>query len=248
MKTTLITGANKGLGLEFVRQLSGSGWYVHACCRNPEQATELNALAEQSAGRISVHTLDVGDFAGIDALANAFKGKPIDLLLNNAGIIDTVPTSFSEGSRTTLQALGNINYEGWSEVFRINVIGTMRVTEAFLENVAASDQKTIVMISSVMGSITACDPDKFPPGGGIYVYRSSKAALNMVARNLAADIKARDMVVLSLNPGWVKTKMGGEGGMFTPEVSVGNMINVINNSTLADTGSFISHDGTRLTW
>jgi NAD(P)-dependent dehydrogenase (short-subunit alcohol dehydrogenase family) len=248
MPTALVTGASKGLGLEFVRQLAASGWRVHACCRSPQSADSLRALARDAGEHVEVQQLDIDDFASIDELATRFSDEKIDLLINNAGIIDTVPTSFSESSRTTVQALGGINYDGWADVMRTNVVGTMRMAEAFLPNVEASEGKTIVMISSIMGSITANDPDAFPPGGGIYVYRSSKAALNMVARTLAADLKARGITVLSLNPGWVKTDMGGKDAMFTPEMSVGNMLSVVGASSIADTGTFISHDGRRLPW
>ncbi|MCJ8159018.1 SDR family oxidoreductase [Sphingomonas sp. LaA6.9] len=248
MATVLITGANRGLGLEFARQFSVQGWHVHACCRSPDQAGELAELANAAADRFTVHALDIDDFSTVDALASRLGGVPVDLLINNAGILDNRPVSFSEGARSSLQALGAIDYEGWGQVFHVNVIGPMRVTEALLSNVLASTVKKIVMISSIMGSITASDPDAFPPGGGVYIYRTTKAALNMIARNLAADLKARGVIVLSVNPGWVKTEMGGEDGMFTPETSVANMIKAIEASDLASTGSFISHDGTRLPW
>jgi NAD(P)-dependent dehydrogenase (short-subunit alcohol dehydrogenase family) len=248
MPSVLITGANSGLGLEFTRQFLGLGWQLHACCRKPEKAEDLGELGKSAPDRLRVHAVDLADFASIDSLASKLAGAPIDLLINNAGIMDTEPADFSEESRGKIQALGALNYSGWGEVFRVNVVGTTRLTETVLPNLQAGNQRKIVMISSIMGSIEASSPNRFPPGGGLYLYRSSKAALNMVARNLAADLASHGFTVLSLNPGWVKTAMGGKDAMLDPETSVGNMIRVMTETTPSDNGSFISHDGARLPW
>jgi NAD(P)-dependent dehydrogenase (short-subunit alcohol dehydrogenase family) len=248
MPSALITGANRGLGLEFVRQFEARGWHVHAGCRQPDAAVALNTLAAASAGRINVHRLDLGDHASIERIASTLRHTPIDLLLNNAGTIGTSGERFSEQSRKTLQAFGHLDYGEWLEVLRVNVIGTAKVTEAFAEHVAASQRKCIVMISSVMGSITWNDRNRFPPGGGIYLYRSSKAALNMVARTLAADLHARGITVLTLNPGWVKTDMGGSDGLFETSDSVGRMMKRMDEASLDRSGSFLSHDGAEIPW
>ena len=130
MPSALITGANSGLGLEFARQFLGLGWQLHACCRKPENAQDLRELGNSAPDRLHVHAVDLADFASIDSLASNLAGAPIDLLINNAGIMDTEPADFSEENRGKIQALGGLNYFGWSEVFRINVIGTARLTEA----------------------------------------------------------------------------------------------------------------------
>lgn len=248
MPSVLITGANTGLGLEFTRQFLGMGWSVHACCRKPERANDLSELGRTASERLRIHPVDLADFGSIESLATRLAGAPIDLLINNAGVMDTTPTDFSEENRGKVQVFGALNHSGWSEVFRINVIGTTRLTEVILPNLQAGGQRKIVMISSIMGSIEACSPNRFPPGGGLYLYRSSKAALNMVARNLAADLASQGFTVLSVNPGWVKTAMGGKDAMLDPETSVGNMIKVMTSASPSDNGSFISHDGVRLPW
>lgn len=248
MATVLISGSNRGLGLEFVRQFSERHWKVIACCRTPDDADILNELAAISKGGIEICSLNTTDPESVAELKVSLRDRSLDLLVNNAGILDTKPMHFSENARTTLQSLGNIDYEGWSEVLKVNTIAPLRLTEALLPNLAASPDPKIAMISSIMGSIDANDANKFPPGGGIYLYRSSKAALNMVARSLAADLASKGITVFCLNPGWVKTDMGGDDGIFSINESVGNMIGLIENSTLANTGTFLSHDGTKLAW
>ncbi|WP_219894207.1 SDR family oxidoreductase [Aquisediminimonas profunda] len=248
MPSVLITGANSGLGLEFTRQLLRLGWSVHACCRKPERADDLRALRGGTPESLNIHAVDLADFVSIDNLATKLASAPIDLLINNAGVMDTTPIDFSEDNRRKVQVFGALNHSSWSEVFLINVIGTTRLTEVVLPNLQAGSQRKIVMISSIMGSIEACSPNRFPPGGGLYLYRSSKAALNMISRNLAADLASCGFTVLSVNPGWVKTAMGGRDAMLDPETSVGNMIKVISSATSSDNGSFISHDGARLPW
>ena len=171
MPSTLITGANRGLGLEFARQYLADGWQVYAACRNPASASELRRLADDSDNRLRMLAMDVTDPASIQAAAAELDGQAIDLLLNNAGII---------GPRG--QTIGNIDYEAWAEVLAVNTMGPMRVSEAFVEHVARSDRKLIVTLTSGMGSIGD------NTSGGSVVYRSSKAAVNMVTRSLAVDL------------------------------------------------------------
>ena len=174
MPSILITGANRGLGFEFARQYLRDGWKVYAACRDPTSASQLRHLAEDSGGRLRILTMDVADSASVKAAAPELDGQAIDLLINNAGII---------GPQN--QTIGNIDYDAWADVFAINTMGPLRVTEAFVENVARSDHKLIVTLTSGMGSIGDNS------SGGSILYRSSKAAVNMVMRSLAIDLASR---------------------------------------------------------
>ncbi len=227
--TVLITGANRGLGLEFVKQYAEAGWQVIACCRWPDEARELQALAERSGDHVEIHQLDVADFEEIDALALILQGKPIDLLINNAGVY---PQS----------NFGEVNYEAWAETFHINSMAPMKLAEAFVSHVAASNLKKIVTISSKMGSL---DDNT---SGGNYIYRSTKTAVNMVMRSLAIDLKPMGIASSILHPGWVRTDMGGPDGLIDAPESVAGMRRVIEALTLENSGRFIAYDGQVVPW
>lgn len=231
MPTILITGANRGLGLEFVNQYATAGWQVHACCRKPAEAKELKALAEGS-GNITVHALDVANFSRIDQLSAELAGEGIDLLLNNAGIY---PDRNGRG-------FGDADYDDWAQAFRINTMAPLKMVEAFLEHVAHSEGKKIALITSKMGSL---DDNS---SGGCYAYRSSKAALNMVAKSLSIALAPRGIVVALLHPGWVQTDMGGPNAWITPEQSISGMRRVIERMTAADSGKFYAYDGQQVPW
>jgi NAD(P)-dependent dehydrogenase (short-subunit alcohol dehydrogenase family) len=188
----LITGANRGLGLEFARQYLANGWQVYAACRDPESASELRRLADGSGQKLLIIGLDVTDPLSIKAAAAELAGRAIEVLLNNAGV---------GGVRG--QTIGNIDYKAWAKVLDVNTLGPMRVAEAFVDNVARSERKLIVTIISGMGSIAD------NTSGGAFAYRSSKAAVNMVMRSLAIDLAPRGITCVVVNPGWVQTDMGG---------------------------------------
>ena len=227
MTTVLITGANRGIGLEFVRQYAAEGARVHACCR---QASD--ALRQVAAGHdVVLHKLDVTDQQAIHDLAAAVDEEAIDILINNAGIGGGASQSF-----------GNVDYDNWETVLRTNVIGPYRIAEALADRVAASRQKTIANLSSGLASIGD------NTSGGSYLYRSSKTALNMVVVNLARDLADRGISVIALSPGWVATDMGGEGARLTPAESVEGMRRVIANADLARSGEFIHYDGKTFPW
>lgn len=226
MSTVLITGANRGIGLEFARRYAGDGWRVHACCRHPDKAKALKALK----GDINLHRLDVTDGLRVAGLARELADTPIDLLLNNAGIY---------GPRV---GFGETDYDQWLEVLKVNVLAPMRMVERFVEHVAQSELKLIVNISSRMGSIAGND------NGGSHIYRSSKAALNMVGKSLASDLKARDITTILFHPGWVQTDMGGEDAEVTASKSVAGMRQVIGRVTPADSGHFFNYEGERIAW
>ncbi|MCL5668970.1 MAG: SDR family oxidoreductase [Gammaproteobacteria bacterium] len=231
MSTILVTGTNRGIGLEFARQYAADGWRVYACCRHPDKARALQQLAEKHKN-ISLHALDVADHKQIDALAGELHGVPIDILLNNAGVY----------AGNSDESLGSLNYPAWEKSFRINTLAAAKMAEVFLENVARSEQRLVAALSSLMGSMADNG------SGGSYLYRSSKAALNAVMVSLAVDLKPRRIGVLILHPGWVKTDMGGPNAEISTETSVRGMRAVMDKFKLKDSGRFIAYDGEELPW
>lgn len=229
MPSVLITGANRGIGLEFARSFAADGWRVHACCRSPDKAADLKALCETAGGAVSVHRVDVTDGLKVASLARELADVPLDILLNNAGVY---------GPRT---GFGETDYDDWLPVLAVNLLAPMRMAERFVEHVAASERKLIVNISSRMGSIAECT-------GGSYVYRSSKAALNMVVKCLSVDLAPRGLRVIAFHPGWVKTDMGGPNAEVAPAQSVAGMRAVIEGLGPDDGGKFFSYDGAILPW
>ena len=191
LPNVLITGANRGLGLEFARQYLSAGWQVYAACRDPASASELRQLAEDVGDKLRILAMNVTDAQSVNAAAAELDGQAIDLLLNNSGIIGP------QG-----QTIGNIDYDAWAEVLDVNTLGPMRVSEAFVERVARGDRKLMVTLTSGMGSLAD------NTSGGSIAYRSSKAAVNMVMRSLAIDLASRGITCVVVNPGWVQTDMG----------------------------------------
>jgi len=238
MPTALITGAGRGLGLEFVRQYAAEGWRVIACARDPA-AAGLAAVAAASEGRITTHALDVTDHAAIDALAKELAGTAVDVLLNVAGTMGA--ESFARKGMS-IQRFGKSDYDDWMRTFRVNVFGPMRMSEAFLPHVAASDQKKIVTLTSMVASIGGNTI------GGLYAYRSSKAAANAVMKSMSVDLRRHGIIALPMHPGWARTDMGGPQAPVEPEDSVAGMRGVIAVLTPADAGRFLQFDGSDLAW
>ncbi|MDO9268870.1 MAG: SDR family oxidoreductase [Methylobacter sp.] len=231
MATVLITGANRGLGLEFCRQYAAEGWNVIACCRNPDDAFDLNNLAGHHPD-IQLETLDVSEFGQIDALSRKLAGLSIDVLINNAGIYgDNKNNDF-----------GHLDYQAWTKSLLINTLTPVKMAETFLPQITKSDKKLIVNISSLMGSIADNE------SGGSILYRSSKAALNAAMKSLAIGLKDQSVGVLIFHPGWVKTDMGGPNALINAEQSVSGMRVLIDNFSLDESGCFIKYDGTPLPW
>lgn len=230
MNTILITGSNRGIGLELVKQYASNNWRVLACCRIPEQAKELRALASKNQN-IIIYRLDVSSSEQIAELADELIKTPIDILFNNAGIYGPHNVSF-----------GNTDTDQWLECFKINCIAPMKVTEALVENVAQSQLKTIATMSSKMGSMTDNG------SGGSYLYRSSKAALNAVMRSAAIDLKHRQIKLAILHPGWVKTAMGGVNAEINTRECVLQLQSTLENLTLQNSGSFFEIDGSIIPW
>ncbi len=246
--TVLITGANSGIGLEFARQYAEAGWTVYATHRRAETPETLQELAAKYSN-LHPERMDVTSHDEVYALAAKLKDTPIDVLINNAGVVILGGEGGAwrgPGADVDGQKFGSLNYDEFDVFMRTNVAGPARVTEAFFPLVKASKQKKIIAISSSNGMITGK-----PLGGGIYWYRLSKAALNKVMISISADVKKDGVTVVMFNPGPVRVEKQ-EGvefpGMKPTPVVVKSMIGVIGKITLADTGRFLQHDGKTQPW
>ena len=224
----LITGANRGLGLEFTKQYAADGWNVLACCRHSQSAVQLQVLA-QTKPNIKIVSLDVADFAQIDALALQLKDLSIDLLINNAGVY---PSS----------SFGNVDYNEWAQGFKINSMAPLKMAEAFVQQITRSQLKKIATITSKMGSI---DDNT---SGESYSYRSSKCAVNMVMKSLSIDLKPYGISTITLHPGWVQTDMGGPNGLINAQTSVTGLRKQIAELNLGNSGKFMAYDGKDINW
>lgn len=222
MPTVLITGCDAGLGVEFARQYAAEGCRVFATCLDPESAKATRAIP----GDVRVLKLDVSDLSAIDALAGEIS-EPIDILVSNAGLGKHHP------------GFGATDYEEWRRILAVNLMGPMRLAEAFAEHVAASPMKVMAFVSSRMGSIA------LNLTGGSYAYRSSKAGLNAVVKSLAVDLQPRGVLVLALHPGWAKTEPGARVDV---DRSVAGMRAVIQRCSRHETGSFFAFNDTPLPW
>ena len=218
MSAILITGAGRGLGLELARQYAKDGWRVIGTVRDAKHFD------------FETHTVDVTDLAAVKQLPARLKGKPLDVLFCNAGI---------SGKRG--MALGSFDYAEWEKVLRVNLLGAAAVVEALVDNVAASERKTIVLMSSRLGSISETSGMTLP-------YSTSKAALNLLARGLAATLAPRGILVVAVSPGWVRTDMGGPSAALAPEDSVRGLRKVIAGLRREDSGKFLSYDGSTIPW
>jgi NAD(P)-dependent dehydrogenase (short-subunit alcohol dehydrogenase family) len=223
MATIVITGCDTGLGVEFARQYAAEGHKVYATCLAPETAQETRAIA----GDVEVLKLDMTDHAGIAAFAASLGGRPVDILLNNAGIGRPHPP------------FGETDYANWRRILETNLIGPMKLAETLVENVAASELKMMAFVSSRMGSIA------LNQSGGSYAYRSSKAGLNMVVKGLAIDLAPRHISVIALHPGWAATEPGGRVPV---EESVAGMRGVIHRAGRHHTGIFQTYHDQPLPW
>jgi NAD(P)-dependent dehydrogenase (short-subunit alcohol dehydrogenase family) len=231
MPAVSITGANRGIGLEFARQYAANGWDVFASCRNPMAAKELATLARSSGGKLTVLGIDVTDGESVRSAARQLGNEAIDLLINNAGI-SGVP-----GQRT-----GHIDYENWAQVLDVNTMGPLRVIEAFVEHIVRGERRLIVTITSGMGSLAD------NTSGGSIAYRTSKAAVNMAMRSVAAELAQRGITCVVVNPGWVKTRMGGAGAPLPVQDSVAAMRRLFDRLRPGDSGKFFSYDGGEHPW
>ncbi|OJT23981.1 SDR family oxidoreductase [Archangium sp. Cb G35] len=226
-----ITGASRGLGLEFVRQLLNRGDTIEAGVRSPSEARQLQELVRGAEGRLRLHALDISDPKSVDAFAATVgQGEALDVLINNAGVYG------KDG------ALTELDYESMASTFAVNTLGPLRLTAALLPALRRGSARRIIHITSQMGSIGDNGM------GGSYGYRISKAAMNMAMRNMHVDLHGEGFVTISLHPGWVQTDMGGPNAPLLPEASVRGMINVIDRLKAEDGGRFFSYEGQELPW
>ena len=224
MTTVLISGANRGIGLELARQYAAEGATVIAGVRNPDAASELKAIKG-----VAIHRLDVSDDASVLAFSDELGERPIDILIANAGV--------SGGHET----LGTFDFANWRRVLEVNTLGPVRLAQALLPNVKVGVDKKLVAITSVLGSISQ-------HSGDMFVYRASKAALNDAWVGLASVLRGDGVACLLLHPGWVQTDMGGRGAQITPGVSAEGLRQRIAEGGLAQSGAFQAYDGRQLPW
>jgi NAD(P)-dependent dehydrogenase (short-subunit alcohol dehydrogenase family) len=227
----LITGASRGIGLEMVKYGIEHNWRIFACCRHPQQADSLLAVAKLANGRVSVHVADMDELATVQALAYELRNEAIDILINNAGI------SGSDKNR-----FGNVDVQSWINTFQVNSIAPLKVAEALIEQVRMGDKKIIACLSSKMGSMADNG------SGGSYIYRSSKAALNAVVKSMSVDLRAEGIKCVALHPGWVKTEMGGPDAEISTRECVTSLFEIILSLQPEDSGRFIDIDGTDIPW
>ena len=228
----VITGANRGIGLELVRQLAARGDRVEACARTPEAAPELGAL---TGDRVRVHRLDVRDAASVRAFASALGDAAIDVVFNVAGVYG--------GPRQSLRQMAEeLELDDVTSTLDVNATGPLRVSVALLPHLRRGTAKKLVHVTSGMGSITD------NTSGGYYAYRMSKAALNMMSKSLAVDLRSEGITSVVINPGWVQTDMGGASAPPPVDESVRGILRVIDGATLADSGEFLNWKGNRYPW
>ncbi len=227
MATYLVTGANRGIGLEFVRQLLARGDSVVAACRKPEAADGLKALA---CDRLSVLALDVTDGASLAAAKAALGDRPLDGLINNAGIAGAKPLTVLDADPADL-----------AHVLEVNTIAPLRIVQAFIDNLRKGKAARIMTLSSRMGSTSHATADRI-------AYRASKTAVNKIMQGLATELAPEGIAVVSVHPGWVRTDMGGSGADITQDVSVAGLLKVLDNLKVTPGGQFLNYDGSVIPW
>lgn len=231
-ETILVTGANRGIGLALCRCFATGGWRVLACCREPQKADALRALALEFGDGVKIFELDVTDPDRIRSLAEALREETIDILFNNAGV----------AGPKGRQGFGDVPVAEWLDVLHVNTIAPLKVAEAFVAQVAASRRKIIANMGTMLGSIAD------NASGGLYCYRTSKAALHMVTKGLAVDLADRGVTAVVLHPGWVRTDLGGPQAPTKPEASAAGLYRVLLGLSREDSGRFLSFEGEELPW
>lgn len=231
MNTVLITGANRGIGLEFTRQYLQASWRVYATCRNPERAVDLKKLASAASNSLTILPLEVTNAQHLAAIKTALLGQPLDILINNAGVLGPKQQGF-----------GITDIDAWDYVLRVNAIAPLKILEALVDNLANSNRRLVVNLTSRMGSIAD------NRSGDYYLYRSSKAALNAVMRSAALDLAPQGITVVAIHPGWVRTDMGGNEAEIEVTQSVSKMLSVIGQIATNDSGKFFDFNGMTLPW
>ncbi|MSO65758.1 MAG: SDR family oxidoreductase [Alphaproteobacteria bacterium] len=237
MASVLITGANRGLGLELARQYADDGWRVFAATRDPDAAHDLRAAVAAANGRASLHRLDVGDRRQIQALAQELDREPVDVLINNAGVMESWDYTF-----------GKIDYALWKKILHTNVLAPVNVTRAFIPHLTRGGRKLVVTFSSGLGSMADNTEGRRLLPGKLYMYRTAKAAMNMAAHNMAIDLRPRGIAVIALSPGHVRTAMGGPNAALGIEESITAVRKTLARLAISDSGKFFFYDGTEYPW
>ena len=226
----LITGTNRGIGLEFVKHYIKNNEKVIATCRNRNSAKDLLEL-ENTTNNLSLVELDVSNPNSINNFTSKIAGLPIDTFISNAGVSGPKNIEF-----------GNFDAKEWLDVFNINTIAPLLITQKILKNLRLGKDKKLAFISSKVGSI------EDNTSGGMYIYRTSKTALNQVIKSLSIDFKEDNFIVVALHPGWVQTDMGGPNALIDTKTSVKGLIEVIDNLTPKNSGKFYNYDGSPIPW
>ena len=227
MANVLITGANRGIGLQLVKQYADAGHHVLATCRNPDSAEALNALAGEN---LTVYALNPTDADSVAALAGAVPG--VDILINNAGTPGPAPQD---------QTALNMDFDGWMETFNVNTMAPLRVLQALVPLLKESSNAKAITITSQMGALDLNWPT-------MYAYCSSKAAVNKIMRMISVELAKENIAVGLIHPGWVKTDMGGEQADISAEESAAGIIEVIDGISLENTGCFMKWNGEPHNW
>jgi len=236
MPTVFVTGANRGLGYEHVKQYANKGWRVIACAREPDNASDLQKLHAEYGDNFIIEQLDVINHQDIDKLSRKFKDTPIDVLINNAGTTGPlgVPGAMD------YQRIDSMDYDIWRNILEVNLISPFKVATAFHDHIAQSEKKLLIMMSSDLGSV---EQNTF---GGFYSYRASKASLNIISKGMSVDWK--DLTVIALAPGWCKTYLGGEEAEVHPDESVENQQEMFERIISNNSGMFLDRFGKEVPW
>lgn len=236
MPTVFVTGANRGLGFEHVKQYAEKGWEIIACSRNPEKSKDLLELSEKFPENIIIERLDVSNFEAVSDLSQKYSKKPIDILINNAGTLGPKGVPEAMG----YQNIDHMDFEIWRDILEVNLLAPFKVATAFHDQIAMSERKILIMMSSDLGSV---QQNNF---GGLYSYRASKAGLNILSKGMSIDWN--DITVIALAPGWCKTYLGGEEAEIEADVSVAEQQKMFESINPDDSGKFLDRFGNEVPW
>ena len=236
MPTVMVTGANRGIGYEHVAQYAQKKWNVIACARQPEKAIELLQLQDKYGTNFIIEELEVTNHKQVDDLSQKHSNTTIDILINNAG------TGGPEGMPGAMdyQKIDNMDYQIWRDILEVNLLAPFKVATSFHKQISISDKKTLIMMSSDLGSVSQ---NTF---GGLYSYRASKSALNIVAKGMSNEWK--DIIVVALAPGWCRTYLGGAEAEIDPMDSVEDQQKMFESLTETDSGKFLDRFGNEVPW
>ena len=236
MPTVMVTGANRGIGYEHVAQYAQKKWKVIACARQPEKAIDLLQLQDKYGANFIIEELEVTNHNQVDDLSQKYSNTAIDIFINNAG------TGGPEGMPGAMdyQKIDNMNYQIWRDILEVNLLAPFKVATSFHKQISISDKKTLIMMSSDLGSVSQ---NTF---GGLYSYRASKSGLNIVAKGMSNEWK--DIIVVALAPGWCRTYLGGAEAEIDPMDSVEDQQKMFESLTESDSGKFLDRFGNEVPW